>query len=193
VSVATRLRAGFRWWQRHPWITFWLTITSWIVFVAAAENAPLGKIVGGMTVLALVLAHVGLTVASLGRGLYVSWRKSKLRGAVITLVVVGAILAVMIPLYNNIGGRAKIAKAQADVRSLASAVSLYAAHMGSLPKSLEDVTKPSTNAKGESSGAFLAGVPTPPVGWTPGYSYVTSADGTFTISATGDYTTARVP
>ena len=100
---------------------------------------------------------------------------------------------ILLPMVVGINARARTAKAQADVRSIASAVSMYAAHTGSLPKSLEDLTKPSRNEKGETSGAFLAWIPKPPPRWPSAYSYVSSADGTFTISASGDATTARVP
>lgn len=95
-------------------------------------------------------------------------------------------------LYNAVQRRARIAKAQADVRSIASAVSMYTAHMGGLPKSLRDVTEPSRNTQGESSGAFLAAVPQAPTGWTP-YVYTPERNGTFSVESSGDGTIARVP
>lgn len=88
--------------------------------------------------------------------------------------------------------RARIAKAQADVRAIASAVSMYAAHMGSLPKMLREITLPSRNRNGQSSGAFLQAIPQAPPGWTP-YTYTSAADGTFTLESSGDGTIARVP
>src|SRR5438093_13704257 len=36
-------------------------------------------------------------------------------------------------LYANVQRRARIAKAQADARSIASAISIYSAHMGTIP------------------------------------------------------------
>jgi hypothetical protein len=72
-------------------------------------------------------------------------------------------------------------------------VSLYAAQMGSIPTTITLVTVSSSNAQGQTSGAFLAAIPAPPSGWATAYVYTTAADGTFTISATGDSTTARVP
>jgi hypothetical protein len=65
--------------------------------------------------------------------------------------------------------------------------------MGSLPTTLTLVTASSSNAQGQTSGAFLAAIPTPPSGWATEYTYATASDGTFTVSATGDSTTARVP
>jgi hypothetical protein len=38
----------------------------------------------------------------------------------------------------------------------------------------------------------MAAIPAPPSGWAT-YTYATGTDGTFTISATGDSATARVP
>ena len=100
---------------------------------------------------------------------------------------------IAIPLFNNVQQRARIAKANADVRSMASAVSMYAAHMGAIPSDIGMVTASSQNAQGQTSGAFLAAVPAPPNGWST-YAYsINSVDGSFTISASGDGTSARVP
>jgi general secretion pathway protein G len=110
----------------------------------------------------------------------------------IVVAIIGILAAIAIPLYNNVQQRARIAKAQADVRALASAVSLYSAHMGALPSTMTLLTASSSNAQGQTSGAFMAAIPNPPSGWAT-YTYGTGTDGTFTISATGDSATARVP
>jgi len=48
----------------------------------------------------------------------------------IVVAIIGILAAIAIPLYANVQTRARIAKVQADTRTLASSVSLYAAHMG---------------------------------------------------------------
>jgi type II secretion system protein G len=111
----------------------------------------------------------------------------------IVVAIIGILAAIAIPLYNNVQQRARIAKAQADVRSIASAVSMWGAQMGNIPSTITLVTVSSSNAQGQTSGAFLAAIPAPPSGWSAAYDYTTAADGTFTVSATGDGTTARVP
>lgn len=68
----------------------------------------------------------------------------------------------------------------ADTRAIASAVSLYTAHMGELPASLERLTEEVVNTKGDNAGPFLGSVPTPPAG-SPAYRYETRADGSFRI------------
>lgn len=93
---------------------------------------------------------------------------------------------------DDVQRRARIAKAQADVRSIASAVSLYAAHMGVLPRSLRNLTQSTRNRSGQTSGPVLRAVPDPPRGWTP-YAYSATAEGMFTVESSGDGTTARVP
>ena len=116
----------------------------------------------------------------------------------IVVAIIGILAAIAIPLYNNIQQRARIAKAQADTRALASSVSMYSAHMGSLPTgttstALSVLTASTSNAQGQTAGAFMGAIPAPPSGWATGYAYNSSTDGTFTISATGDGTTARAP
>jgi general secretion pathway protein G len=111
----------------------------------------------------------------------------------IVVAIIGILAAIAVPLYNNIQQRARIAKAEADTRALASAVSMYSAHVGILPGTLDLLVATSSNAAGQSSGAFMGAIPAPPAGWSSPYAYATAADGTFTISATGDGATARAP
>ena len=111
----------------------------------------------------------------------------------IVVAIIGILAAIAIPLFNNIQARARISKAQADVRSMASAISLYSAHYGVIPATLGQITASGTNSQGATAGAFMAAVPTPPASWVASYYYTSAADGSFTISASGDSTTARVP
>ena len=111
----------------------------------------------------------------------------------IVVVIIGILAAIAIPLYANVQARARLAKAQADARALASAVSIYSAHMGALPTALTQLTSIVSNSLGQPGGPFLASVPAGPAGWgTYVYTPVASA-GTFTISNAGDSTTVSVP
>jgi type IV pilus assembly protein PilA len=116
----------------------------------------------------------------------------------IVVAIIGILAAIAIPLYANVQTRARIAKAQADTRTLASAISIYAAHMGAMPAALADLTAPAVNGLNQSAGPFMGSVPLPPPGgspaWGANYAYVpVPATGTFTVSATGDGTTITVP
>ena len=92
----------------------------------------------------------------------------------IVVAIIGILAAIAIPLYANVQARARIAKAQADARALASSVSIYAAHMGVLPTALGDLTVVATNIQGQTAGPFMANVPPPPAGWSSPYSYAAS-------------------
>jgi type II secretion system protein G len=114
----------------------------------------------------------------------------------IVVAIIGILAAIAIPLYANVQTRARIAKAQADTRTLASAVSIYTAHMGSLPAALTALTSAAVNGLNQSAGPFMASVPAPPPGGTPpwgAYAYASTTSGTFSITATGDGTTITVP
>jgi len=112
----------------------------------------------------------------------------------IVVAIIGILAAIAIPLYANVQARARIAKAQADSRALASAISIYSAHMGTVANNLTDLTAVATNGQGQTAGPFMATIPTPPTGWTTPYHYVGStAAGTFNISASGDGTTVSLP
>src|SRR5436189_6478969 len=87
----------------------------------------------------------------------------------IVVAIIAILAAIAIPLYANVQQRARIAKAQADARALASAVSIYGAHMGALPTSgaggLTALTTALSLRDALPAGPFMASVPQPPSGW----------------------------
>src|SRR5712664_3445574 len=115
----------------------------------------------------------------------------------IVVAIIGILAAIAIPLYANVQTRARVAKAQADSRTLASAISMFTAHMGALPAALTDLTQATANGLGQSAGPFVARVPTlmpgRPPAWSGAYTYTSSSTGTFSITANGDGTTITVP
>ena len=115
----------------------------------------------------------------------------------IVVAIIGILAAIAIPLYANVQTRARVAKAQADARTLGSSVSLFTAHMGALPAALTDLTQATTNGLGQTAGPFMASISTPPPGgspvWSGTYPYTPSSTGPFSITANGDGTTITTP
>ena len=111
----------------------------------------------------------------------------------VVVAIIGILAAIAVPVYGNVQARARIAKAQADGRALATAVSVYAAHVGTLPSSLDELTTQVTNSQGYVAGPFILALPAAPSGWTP-YAYTgNSATLAFSITAGGDATTIALP
>ena len=131
----------------------------------------------------------------------------------IVVAIIGILAAIAVPLYANVQQRARIAKAQADTRAMASAVAVYAAHCGILPGTGVAAVAPSTctgaaagnltvagelpilvsqvtNAQNQAGGPFMNNLPNPPQNWAP-YSYIVAANGTFELCSTGDLTGAN--
>jgi len=128
----------------------------------------------------------------------------------IVVAIIGILAAIAVPLYANVQARARIAKAQADTRAIASAVSIYSAHCGALPNPASGAaTCPTSNAaqanqplspallvqqnntQGQIGGPFLNALPTLPAGWTgsgTSYRYDATAAGTFQLCGSGDTT-----
>jgi prepilin-type N-terminal cleavage/methylation domain-containing protein len=127
----------------------------------------------------------------------------------IVVAIIGILAAIAVPLYANVQARARIAKAQADTRSIASAISIYAAHCGGLPTGnaancafiaagapLPAAALPGallqqqTNAQLQVGGPFLNSLPTLPgtnwVGSGASYMYDVQATGQFKVCGTGD-------
>lgn len=111
----------------------------------------------------------------------------------VVVAIIGILAAIAVPLYANTQQKARIAKAQGDIRALASAVAVYSAHMTVIPSALTDLTSIATNGLGQAAGPFMASVPAAPSGWAA-YAYSSdTASGAFTISSSGDSTTIALP
>jgi prepilin-type N-terminal cleavage/methylation domain-containing protein len=115
----------------------------------------------------------------------------------IVVAIIGILAAIAIPLYANVQTRSRVARAQADARTLGSAISIFATHMGALPAALTDLTQATTNGLGQTAGPFIVTIPTPPPGsspaWSGAYTYTSSSTGTFSVTSNGDGTTITLP
>src|SRR5262245_5710640 len=80
----------------------------------------------------------------------------------LVVAIIGILAAIAIPLYSGVQRRARVAQAQADVRTMGSAVSVYTAHTGAIPTSGANLSTGLTTATtvgGVAAGPFLAAMP----------------------------------
>ena len=128
----------------------------------------------------------------------------------IVVAIIGILAAIALPLYQNLQARARIAKAQADTRAIASAIGIYSGLCGGLPDNTSTGTNcpmangqtgalPSvlmtqqTNGQNQVAGPFLNTLPTLPTGWTgsgTSYKYASTAAGSYMVCGSGDSTAA---
>jgi hypothetical protein len=85
----------------------------------------------------------------------------------------------------------RIERARGDVQTVAIAVYMYATNFGTLPDSLDVLTRETTQ-DGIVGGPYLVVVPAPPSGWSE-YRYERKADGTFAVTSAGDGTSVTAP
>jgi type IV pilus assembly protein PilA len=127
----------------------------------------------------------------------------------IVIAIIGILAAIAIPMYANMQGRARVAKAQSDLRSLYSVLTAVAAHCGDVPKAGGFTGNPSTlnfatgtancvggvnnasnlrvlgkvlsDPNGTPAGPFYQAKITAPAGWS--YAYTRTGEGTFGLTA----------
>lgn len=130
---------------------------------------------------------------------------------IIVVAILGILAALAIPLYGSFQHRARIAKARADTRALASAVVMYLTHCGVLPDystagtdctagapgsgilvDSHALTRPQTNFLGQVTGPFMVAVPMLPDGMAR-YTLAVNASGVFVVSGVADGVTISAP
>jgi prepilin-type N-terminal cleavage/methylation domain-containing protein len=60
----------------------------------------------------------------------------------IVIAIIGILAAIAIPIYSNMQARARVAKAQADLRGMVTALVAFGAHCGNVPQAAQAVTNP---------------------------------------------------
>ncbi len=85
----------------------------------------------------------------------------------------------------------RIERARGDAQAIASAVHMYATNFGTLPDSLDVLTRETTQ-DGIVGGPYLVVVPASPPGWSE-YRYERKVDGTFAVTSAGDGTSVAAP
>jgi type IV pilus assembly protein PilA len=92
----------------------------------------------------------------------------------IVIAIIGILAAIAIPIYSNMQARARVAKAQADLRGLVTALVAFGAHCGNVPQT-------AVGLPGAASIVFVAGATTCaaaiPGSWTVLGQQVTDGNG----------------
>jgi prepilin-type N-terminal cleavage/methylation domain-containing protein len=111
----------------------------------------------------------------------------------VAIAIIGILAAIAIQQFESLSAKARVTRARADSKSIATAVGVFTAHMGTPPATLNELTLVATNSAGITTGPFLPVVPPPPgPTWTP-YTYTPMPGGQFSLTTTGDGVTVNWP
>ena len=121
----------------------------------------------------------------------------------IVVAIIGILSAIAVPMYASMQTRARIARAQSDIRVMVGTISAFGAHCGDVPATVAvwpaagapgattactavaagpaALLTPVTDAAAVSAGPFLSRVPQPPANWT--YAYTRNGVGDYTLVA----------
>ena len=112
---------------------------------------------------------------------------------IVVIAVIGILVAIALQQFESLSAKSRMTRAQADAKSIATAIGVFTANMGVPPVSLNDLTLPATNTAGITTGPFLGVVPGPPgPTWTP-FAYTPLPSGQFSITTSGDGITVNWP
>ena len=124
----------------------------------------------------------------------------------IVIAIIGILAAIAVPLYSNMQARARVAKAQADLRGMLGALVAFGAHCGDVPATTPAWTPAApvvalagaatcvaalggtvavlgqsvADANGVAAGPFYTRIPVPPAGWQ--YAFNRTGVGTFNLN-----------
>jgi len=95
--IPEAIRPAFRWWAKHPWMAFWgITLLVPVITIIRLGH----DFIAVAYAICLLVLIVGW-ILSFGRGMFVTWQRSKIRSVLITvaalLIVVGILAAIAIP------------------------------------------------------------------------------------------------
>src|SRR5262249_57628566 len=80
----------------------------------------------------------------------------------IVIAIIGILAAIAIPIYSNMQARARVAKAQSDLRGLYSALVAFGAHCGDTPTTGNAAITSAAPLTWAAVGPLTSTTPTPP-------------------------------
>jgi len=126
---------------------------------------------------------------------------------IVVIGIIGILTSIAIPFYANTQARSRVAKAQADLRGMFSAIAAFGAHCGDVPATVvwtsaaplapvggnatcvvavagtvANLAQTVTDPSGIPAGPFYLLFPVPPAGWQ--YTYTRMGAGSFRLAGT---------
>ena len=118
--IPEAIRAAFRWWAKHPWMTFW-GITPLVLLIIII---PLGNDLLDFAYPICLPVLVIAWILSFSRGVFVTWQRSQDRAvlAVASLAITSIIIILTIPMiFGHHQSRNPDAAVRTNIKNAATA------------------------------------------------------------------------
>jgi len=138
--IPKAITAPFRWWAKHPWMAFWgITLLVPVITIIRLGHDFIA-VAYAICLLVLIIGWI----LSYGRGVFVTWQRSKIRAVLIAVaglfIVVGILAAIVIPGSATYRRRSYDSDVKSNLKNAAKAQAAYYRVNGTYTANIDSLT-----------------------------------------------------